>query len=306
MKKKLFCLTLALMLVLTLSACGCKHETWIEADCVNPKTCADCGETEGAPLGHSWFAATCENAKTCEVCSVTEGDALGHSWVDATCETPKNCSTCGKTEGDALGHNWADATTEAPKTCSACGQTDGERIITDARFTTASTKALYGTWICRIDMDGEMMDLEDFDGTLPVNLVISMCNDGQFHMHMEVADQEAFYAAMKDYTMNTMYAEFAASGLSEAEADVAMKETYGMTTEEYVDFALGQLDFNSLFATFNFQMVYYVDGNTLYTANTWGAEMSPTTFTLNGNTLTIDGFADEIGITQGNFTRVSE
>lgn len=306
--KKVFCLMLVLLLALTLAACGCKHETWKEADCVTPKTCAECGETEGAPLGHSWLAATCETPKTCENCGETEGEAPGHTWTDATCAAPKTCTSCGLTEGSVLEHTWVEATTEAPKTCTGCGLTDGERIVTDARFTTAATKDFHGTWVCRLDMDGELMELEDFEGTLPVNLVMKMHNDGTLTMHIEVADQEAFYQAMKDYMMDLMYAELANGGMNKEEADQAMKDTYGMTTEEYVDHALGQLDFNSLFATFNFNMVYYVEGDQLYTGTNWNAEMTTNAISLEGDALTIVNMGAEMGYNEGDlvFTRVTE
>lgn len=280
MRTKLTCLALAIMLTLTLTACGCMHKNWVAADCARPKTCAECGETEGSPLVHSWLAATCE--------------------------TPKTCENCGLIEGEALGHFWMDATTEAPKTCSNCGKTEGERIITDARFTTEATKALYGTWVCRIDIDGTLMDLNDFSGTLPVDLILELTNSGEFNLRMEVGDTEAFYQSMKVYMMDTIYAELAATGLDKAAADEAIKTIYGMTTEEYVDYTLDQLDFNSLFGAFKFKMVYYVEGNTLYTADTWSAPMTSDTFTLNGDTLTFTNIAAEIGYAEGDLTFTRE
>ena len=55
----------ALLTVLT----GCGHEhKWTEATCTEPKTCTECGKTEGEPLGHKWKEATCTEAKTCSVC----------------------------------------------------------------------------------------------------------------------------------------------------------------------------------------------------------------------------------------------
>ena len=38
----------------------CSH-SWQEADCLNPKTCMECGETEGEPLAHSFVDNVCEN-----------------------------------------------------------------------------------------------------------------------------------------------------------------------------------------------------------------------------------------------------
>ena len=66
-----------------LSACSdesvntCQHQ-WIEADCLYPKTCRICNETEGTALGHYFVDATCTESKTCRFCYKTEGVALGH------------------------------------------------------------------------------------------------------------------------------------------------------------------------------------------------------------------------------------
>lgn len=100
--------------------------TWLEATCEQPRTCQECGETEGEALGHVWTEAACEAPRTCSRCGVTEGIALGHEWTEATCETPKTCSRCGKIEGEALGHKWIDATCTEPKTCDRCGKKEGE------------------------------------------------------------------------------------------------------------------------------------------------------------------------------------
>lgn len=106
------CITLfAITIIFALSACSnetpnCQHQ-WLNADCVYPKTCRLCGETEGEALGHSWEEATCTNPKTCSRCQKTEGEALGHTEVvdegrEPTCTTSGltegvHCSTCGKT-----------------------------------------------------------------------------------------------------------------------------------------------------------------------------------------------------------------
>ena len=126
--KKQIMIGIAALFVLILSGCSCKHETWLDATCTTPKTCADCGETEGEALGHQWIDATCTEPKTCSVCGETEGKSAGHKWVDATCTEPKTCSVCGETEGKALGHKWVDATCTEPKTCSVCGETEGKTL----------------------------------------------------------------------------------------------------------------------------------------------------------------------------------
>lgn len=269
MKRKIALLALALCCLLVLSACGCSHEEWTEADCENPKTCVECGETEGSPLGHSWIVASCETAKTCEVCGKTEGEPLGHSWVDATCDTPKTCSTCSLTEGDPLDHQWQDATTEAPKTCAVCAATEGERIVTDPRFTTAANQHAFGLWQCTLSLTGEMMELEGFNGTFDCLLNLELNNDGTMIMGLSLADPDAFQESMVQYVVDTTYAELEASGYSKEQANEAMQTVYNMTIEEFAQTTVNSFDFNSIFEQFSMEGVYYVDGTLLYSGTDW-------------------------------------
>jgi len=303
--KKMMIVLLTVICLLTLSACGCKHEIWNEADCVTPKTCAECGEIEGAPLGHSWLAATCETAKTCENCGELSGDPLGHSWQEATCTDPKTCTACLLTEGEALGHSWEEATTEAPKTCTTCALTEGERIITDPRFTTAATKDLHGTWVCYLEMDGTLMNLADFEGILPINLILELGNDGSAVMRLEIADEEAFNENMREYMLNQMYA--AAGGSKEA-VDSAMLAAYDMTTEEYVDELLKEMDFDEELDQITEELVYYVEDGKFYSDRDWDEEMASNAITLNGDSLTIEGMGTDMSYKENDltFVRVTE
>lgn len=137
MKKRILIIALALVCLLMLASCGCKHQ-WIEPNCTAPALCALCGETQGAPLGHSWQAATCSAPKVCENCGETQGEPLAHTLTDATCEEAATCTVCGATQGEPLGHSWLDATYDAPKTCSVCGKTEGEPLEAAASDFTAS------------------------------------------------------------------------------------------------------------------------------------------------------------------------
>ncbi len=55
------------------------------------------------PAGHShsWQNATCAAPRTCSECGETEGGTLGHDWQEATYASPKTCRSCGETEGTA-------------------------------------------------------------------------------------------------------------------------------------------------------------------------------------------------------------
>lgn len=82
---------------------GCGHEhTWVDATCTEPKTCSECGETEGEPLGHTWIDATCTEAKHCSVCGETEGEPLEHTLTEANYQQPATCEVCGETVGEVL------------------------------------------------------------------------------------------------------------------------------------------------------------------------------------------------------------
>ncbi|MGN1027964.1 MAG: hypothetical protein ACI4P4_16350 [Faecousia sp.] len=127
MRIRKVCLTNVVLCVLLLAGCQCSHE-WVEAGCTTPKTCSQCGETEGEPIGHTWVEASCTAPKTCSVCGETEGEPIGHTWVEASCAAPKSCSVCGETEGEPVGHTWVEASCAAPKSCSVCGETEGEAL----------------------------------------------------------------------------------------------------------------------------------------------------------------------------------
>ena len=137
----------------TCGVCGhanpnaCQHD-WVDADCVLPKTCSKCGDTEGEPNGHEVLKhvtavdATCEAPGNpeywyCEACGMAttvEGQELntpvarmvtgatGHDMADATCTAPSTCKNgCGLTVGEPNGHSYIPSVT-AP-TCTAAGYT---------------------------------------------------------------------------------------------------------------------------------------------------------------------------------------
>lgn len=138
MKKKLLVALTIVLFTLCLYGCGCQHEWFDDATCTEPKTCPDCNETSGEPLGHLWIDATCTEPKTCSRCSLTEGETLPHTYkeiiFDATCIqegfTHYICSVCEDSYKETIeptGHIWEEATCDTPKQCSECG-TCGEKL----------------------------------------------------------------------------------------------------------------------------------------------------------------------------------
>ena len=73
------------IMILTLTACGHKHN-WKEATCTEPRTCKDCGKTEGVSNGHIWIEATCTEPAHCAECGeVKEGTEKGHDYQNGYC-----------------------------------------------------------------------------------------------------------------------------------------------------------------------------------------------------------------------------
>ena len=104
--KRIFCVVFILAALLCLGACGqCSHESWLEATCTESARCADCGITEGEPLGHSPTEPSCTVAGVCTLCGETLAEPLPHSFgpweidgeemsrVCALCEQPETVPT---------------------------------------------------------------------------------------------------------------------------------------------------------------------------------------------------------------------
>lgn len=151
----------------------CPH-SWVEADCVTPKTCSRCQETEGEALGHSWIDADCENPEICTACDETQGEPLGHTWVEATCLVPKTCSVCDKIEGEPGEHSWIEANYQTPQTCSLCGQTEGDVLTPDFEK--------YGLKVIPAEMDVEYEYISTCytDKTKKASGILTMSNYSTF------------------------------------------------------------------------------------------------------------------------------
>lgn len=110
-----------------LMGCGSHEHTWAEATCTSPRTCVECGETEGTALQHEWTEATCTMPRKCTVCKITKGEPLGHMLSSTACEEDRVCARCGETF-PAPGHQYVEATCTKESYCSVCGATQGEAL----------------------------------------------------------------------------------------------------------------------------------------------------------------------------------
>lgn len=312
MKRRLGFVLAALLLALMLSGCQrlCRHDwkaatceapracrkceltegeklghRWEEATCETPKTCDRCGDTKGEPNGHRWEDATCVTPMTCSVCNKTRGEPAGHAWQDATCSEAKTCAVCAATEGTPLYHQWQEATTEAPRTCANCGMITGFAIDADARFTTADTAALQGTWMTDFAVSGSMVGEADFTEELKGTAYVTFGNSGTVKLRLEPENLPEFEKAMLNYIKQRIYDEFAAKGLGQSAADLTIKTTMGMTVDEYATQIFDEIDVPGIMEELTKPRVYYAKGDTVYIADDWNQNFQSSTYRFENGTL---------------------
>ena len=142
-----------------------------------------------------------------------------------------------------------------------------------------------------------VMGIEGFEGALTIRVSMDFGNDGTMKMGYTVVNEEEFSTGMVKYLVDSLYTELAAQGLDKEAADAAMVETYGMGVQEFAEAAAAEMDFSAIFEAMSITGVYYVDGDQLYTGITWDMEMGASSFTLEGDSLTLSeelsGLSDE-------------
>ena len=233
---------------------------------------------------------------------VFTGCCKHEQWTEANCTTAKTCVECGEVEGEPLGHIWQPRTTEVPETCSRCSETRGERIITDARFTTASTIDFYGTWKGHSVISAAAI-FEGLDATLPVEVTITLNNDSTMKMELVGNDVDAFIKSAEE-NFHAKLKEEAAS-LKQFTFAEYMAIVYEMTPDEYVKQQMGKLDLTALSKGHVIDGVYYIEGDQIYMGLGWEADLTPFSFQRNGGTLLIHGDISGMGQSLTNLSHVS-
>lgn len=292
--KKISVLFMALLCLLVLSGCSCKHE-WQDATCTTPRLCKLCGEGEGETLGHDWQEATCTTVKTCARCGRTEGDPLGHVWQDATCTEPKTCTVCLTKLGAPLGHDWQEATTDAPKTCTVCQETEGDPIETDPRFSSEATGSLWGRWEAPLTLSEDDLNVTHYNGSLEATYWIEFTNTGAARAGFVLKDEKAFREAFAEYSADLIYEQAALGRADQEEADATAKALLGMSVEEYVlgsqketpvDELVEQLlDASAYAGNWAGDLFYYIQDGKLHIDRAWDEKMAEVNHEFIGTTL---------------------
>lgn len=172
--KKIVSLLLAVMMVLSLAACG-GNETATDNDNgtsttqnqtdvtdtssteqstdTSSSTTDNIGGSDSADVPSSTISkpATTTKPETSKPTTTTKPETTKpstpthtHSYSNATCTAPAKCS-CGATNGSALGHSYKDATCTEAKTCTKCGTTSGNALghkeVVDKAVSATCTKS---------------------------------------------------------------------------------------------------------------------------------------------------------------------
>lgn len=242
---RIFPVVMILLLLLGMTACGCKHE---------------------------WEAATCTTPETCKLCQTTRGQRLGHSWTNASCTQNKACSRCGTIAELAQGHSWVEATTEAPKTCRICGATEGDRIITDPRFTSAQAAPFVGIWEGEMRVNCQQQGYTGVKEDMVYTVHLELDKAGNMYCRITIASGLSIKAEVIRLMAQTMFGEFAEMGLDEAAADAQMQSLLGMTVYQYATYQVQDFTFIDLSSERN--GVYFVQDGKAYAAANWSEDMS--------------------------------
>lgn len=163
---------------------------------------------------HTWIAATCTKPKTCSECGATEGKALGHNDIEKgfikspTCTSKGSkeiwCSRCGRTSSKdvpALGHEpdtslgrsgtggwFDDKSTYHYQKCKRCGQeiNKGEHDKEGHGFMG------FGTWcsICYRDFNDGLVEVTELDIT-ESSKTINMVNSASTSLSLTINPESA-------------------------------------------------------------------------------------------------------------------
>lgn len=133
--KKMLCLMLSFLLVLTLAGCH-KHTPGPEATCTEPQVCLECEKVLHDALGHEpGPEATCAAPQLCLRCDAVLAEALPHTPSGpAGCTVTQVCTVCGEVLHEALGHSVG-----SDGVCTICG----ERVCQPGQVYIAPGKGSY-------------------------------------------------------------------------------------------------------------------------------------------------------------------
>lgn len=151
-------------------------------------------------------------------------------------------------------------------------------------FDLEEAKGIVGTWRLDVAMSGGLIGIEGFQCDVRFPLLYTFTDYGTMRVRFDEHDLDKsvqeFRQALKDYTVQTMYAEFEKEGMDRQQADDAFFKTYNTTINDYVEKVVDAVDYAALFAMFATDGIYYVYEDTLYSGTQGTTEFEENTFRL--------------------------
>lgn len=162
-----------------------------------------------------------------------------------------------------------------------------------------TTAELIGSWSMECDL-AEAMNTTvgeaytGMDSEFVVKVVFTFTQEGTYKMYV---DKDSFVNSFDGwlddyvaYSVEDMYVEFEAEGLTREEADFIIEEEYGCSITEYLfDATKAQLDLDAMVENMVSEGIYEVKGEKLHMSD--GTEIDENRYdiyTIEGNTLTLD------------------
>ncbi len=169
-----------------------------------------------------------------------------------------------------------------------------------AKNSLSSDGTIYGTWEMECDfveMMGEDELLADLDEPLMFKILFNFNMDGTFRMY---ADEESITQVLHEYLTLYVYSMFEDSGYTKSEIDALLKDSAGVTIDEYVDMLMEESDsMTDIFDSLEADGIFEVEDDRLYMTDIGSyidKEDGYDLYTVDGNILTIslpDGIYDE-------------
>ncbi len=171
--------------IYTLERNQSSDDEWEEATCIVPRTCTECGVTEGEARGHLFSAATCLMPATCERCGAIEGEAKGHDFLAATCAHPEVCSRCGEERGESIPHE-----EKFIGECERCHKIQNKEVV-EAILTKLEEANAYAVRICTMTNEN-MQEIQSLTSKDPETLGCVTVKDALLWL------EQQFYDALEE------------------------------------------------------------------------------------------------------------
>lgn len=172
MKKAISLLLSGVLLCLCLSGCGCRHE-WQDASCTEPKTCTQCGKTDGESLGHTVIEWTVTKESSC----TEHGTEAGRCTVCGA-QTERETELKAHTLGDWFVLEEPTETKNGVRViqCTVCGEEFDREVFS---LSPEELRRLYISRCQSISYDSLARSPDAYKGT-PVKLsgkVVQVCSE---------------------------------------------------------------------------------------------------------------------------------